>query len=317
MRPSGRDPTLIAPRGPATRRLWRRARLYAVAVGIVLSAAAPGLAQTDSSAPPRPDTAYFEFLHGRYLENQGKLPEALEAYERAAVLDPKSAQIRAEIAGLYARQNKSPEAVRDAKRALELDPKCTEAHWVLGTIYATMLEARREASSSSGPGGEPSAPSGPGAAGAEAPGESAASAGVERASVELAIEHLEKARPGRMFDNGLHVTLGRLYLARRNWDKAIQVLSFVVEREPEAVEAGYLLSQAYDGAGRRAEAIAGLEQVVAIEPRFFRGLLDLADLYVRDRRWEAAADAYGRAATEYPDNVDLQASTRGRARQRR
>jgi tetratricopeptide (TPR) repeat protein len=279
-------------------------------VTLVLLIAASATAQPAPSAPapsasvrsePASDTAYFEFLRGRYLEGQGRLPEALDAYLRAAAAAPNSAQIRAEIAGLYARQNKSDEAIREARRALELDATCTEAHWVLGTIYATTLEARREAAE---PPKSGAAASSAGSGGTSGGGAGSEDAG-ETPSVEAAIKHLELARPGRRFDNGLHLTLGRLYLAQRGWDKAIGVLSFLVEREPDAVEAGYLLAQAYDGAGRRQQAIAGLERVLAVEPRFFRALLDLADLYVRTQQWDRAAEAYGRAAAEYPSNIDL------------
>lgn len=257
----------------------------ALLVALLLTPAASAAAQEAT-------TAYFEFLHGRYLEGQGRLTEALDAYERAALSDPTSAQIRAEIAGLYARQNKSDEAIREAKRALALDQDCTEAHWVLGTIYATTAEARREAAEPS-PGSAPQEPP------AGAPGE-------EKPGIDAAIRHLELARPGRTFDNSLHLTLGRLYLTRRQWDKGIEVLSYVVSREPDAIEAGYLLAQAYDGAGKMDQAIAGLEQVLDVEPRFFRALLDLADLYVRDHQWDKAAEAYEHAASEYPANVDLQ-----------
>jgi tetratricopeptide (TPR) repeat protein len=277
----------------------------ALLVALIVAAAGPAMAQevraarapaAKGAAPGEPPTAYFEFLRGRYFEGLGRLPEALDAYERAAAADPASAQIRAEIAGLYARQNKSDEAVREATRALELDPNCTEAHWVLGTIYATTVDARREAAEPSG-GESASAPGTgktPGAGSAEKPG------------VDAAIRHLELARPGRRFDNGLHLTLGRLYLTQRKWDKAIDVLGYLVGREPDAIEAGYLLAQAYDGAGQRTQAIAGLEQVLAIEPRFLRALLDLADLYVRDRQWNKAAESYERAASENPANIDLQ-----------
>jgi tetratricopeptide (TPR) repeat protein len=286
---------------------------------IVLLSGAPALAQPAPTgavaAPPantpgtehaprtENTTAYFEFLRGRYFEGQGRLPEALEAYERAATADPRSAQIRAEIAGLHARRNKSDEAIRDAQRALELDPTCAEAHWVLGTIYATTLDAQREAAEPDTAAAPPASVTPPSTSSPSAPTPPAT--GSERPGVDAAIRHLELARPSRLFDNGLHLTLGRLYLTRRNWTQAIDVLSFLVEREPGALEAGYLLAQAYEGAGRRDQAIAGLEQVLEAEPRFFRALLDLADLYIRAHRWDAAAEAYGRAAAEYPNNLDL------------
>ncbi|HEY8549421.1 MAG TPA: tetratricopeptide repeat protein [Vicinamibacterales bacterium] len=256
--------------------------------GVPAAAGVPSGAghQEPAGSAGTPDTAYFEFLRGRHLESQGKLTEALSAYERAAAADPASAQIRAEIAGLYARQSRTDEAIREARRALELDADNVEANWVLGTIYASLLEARRE--DGRGRGAMPQR-STDGAA----------------PSIDQAIAHLERARPGRLYDSALHLTLGRLYLARRDWQKAVDVLFYVVDRDPGALDARYLLAQAYDGQGRRDAAIENLRAVLEQEPRFFRALLDLADLYVRERRWDEAAEAYERASSEYPDNVDL------------
>jgi tetratricopeptide (TPR) repeat protein len=249
-------------------------------VGAAAQTAPPIQADASRPAAAGTDTAYFEFIRGRHLESQGKMAEALEAYERAAAADPGSAQIRAEIAGLHARQNRSEDAIRAAKAALDLDEQNVEANWVLGTIYATLLDARREEGRSAAP-----------PAGAPTP--------------EDAIRHLERARAGRSFDNGLHLTLGRLYLAQRAWAKAIDVLFFVVDRDPGALDAQYLLAQAYEGAGQLGRAAEQLEALLATEPRFFRALLDLADLYVRQRRWQEASEAYARAVKEYPDNLDL------------
>jgi tetratricopeptide (TPR) repeat protein len=264
--------------------------------------AAPAGAQVQQPHRPSevPDTAYFEFLRGRHLEGLGRLAEAVDAYERAAAADPSSAQIWAEMAGLYARQNRSTDAIRAAQKALDADPDCVEAHWVLGTVYAATVDARRESADPAVSGSDdPSTAKG---GGSPRPGVGATTA---EPGIDSAIAHLERARSGRLYDNGLHVTLGRLYLKRRAWDKAIDVLSYVVQREPDALEAVYLLAQAYDGAGKRAQAIEGLEQVLEIEPGFFKALLELADLYVRDHRWDEAAEAYARAAAEYPGNLDL------------
>lgn len=226
-------------------------------------------------------TGYFEFLRGRHLEGQGQLAEALAAYERAARADAGSAQIRAEIAALYARQSRIEDAIREAQRALTLDAENADANWVLGALYANEIEARREA------------------------GSSATADRRSEPTAEMAIAHLERARPGRPFDTGLVLTLGRLYLGRRAWREASVVLEESVAREPESAEARYLLAQAYDGRGDLARAIETLEALLAIEPRFVRALLDIADLQVRRRDWPAAARAYERAAEAQPDNVDL------------
>ena len=49
--------------------------------------------------------AYFEFLQARRLEADGDPKGALAALERAASADPKSAEVRAEIASLHLRRN--------------------------------------------------------------------------------------------------------------------------------------------------------------------------------------------------------------------
>ena len=73
-----------------------------------------------------------------------------------------------------------------------------EAHWVLGTVYAALLQGHQEVGTSSDAG-----------------------------DLDRAILHLEQARPARPYDLGLVLTLGRLYLAKGDHDKAIEALDWV------------------------------------------------------------------------------------------
>jgi tetratricopeptide (TPR) repeat protein len=246
--------------------------------------------------------AYFEFLKGRMLEGVGKVNEALEAYERASKMDPQSAQIRAEIAALYARQNRPVDAITAAKAALKLDPDDSEAHWVLGTVYAAVIEAKAEEEASNG---ARSRRARRGTAGGTAPGGADAAPADVLPTIDDAIEQLEKARPERLYDNGLHLALGRLYLQKEDYEKAIGVTSYVFEREG-SIDAGFLLAQAYDAANRRDEAIAVLEEALGSEPEYPRAFAYLADLYVRQSAWDKAADAYGRAAAATPEPLEYQ-----------
>jgi tetratricopeptide (TPR) repeat protein len=267
--------------------------------------------------------AYYEFLKGRNLEGLGRVSEALEAYERAAKMDPRSSQVRAEIAALYARQNRPAEAVQAAKAALALDPEDSEAHWVLGTVYSALIEAKaeeeasgttrarrgRRANGSAGngaAGGATGGNAGTGGSGAATGGTGAAAPEEPTPSLDDAIVHLEKARPERRYDNGLHLALGRLYLAKEDYAKAIEVTSYVFEREPGAIDAAYLLAQSYDGADQRGRAIDTLEEALGGEPEYPRAFAYLADLYVREHRWDRAADAYARAAAASPDPLEYQ-----------
>ena len=181
---------------------------------------------------------------------------------------PRSAQIRAEIAGLHARQNKSDEAIRAAHARARARSRLRRS--ALGARHHLRDDARSAARGRRARASRRRRADRPATGARPRPASRPASS----PGVDAAISHLEQARPGRLFDNGLHLTLGRLYLTRRAWDKAIDVLSFVVEREPDAVEAGYLLAQAYDGAGKtragHRRTRAGARRRAALLPRAAR-----------------------------------------------
>ena len=240
-----------------------------------LSAQSPPAAVPPAPPPAPSATAYFEFIRGRHLESLGQIVQALEAYRRAADADPKSAAIPAEIATLNARANRTEDATRAARQALAIDPANADAHWVLGMIFAADLEGRAEAGTT------------------------------PRASVDEAITHLERARASRPLDNAVAVTLGRLYLSKRDYAKTREVLDPLLEREPDHAEAAYLLSQAQIAAGDLAGAAVSLDAVIAAEPQFTRALIDRADVAVRLRKWDDAAAAFAKAAVAQPERLDL------------
>src|SRR5688572_255836 len=100
-----------------------------VLLAVVIASLAPWSAEAQNPA------AYFEFLMARRLEALGDHPGALAALERAAVADPSSAEVRAEIASFQLRRNRRTEAEEAALAALKLDQDNLEAHRVLGLLY--------------------------------------------------------------------------------------------------------------------------------------------------------------------------------------
>ena len=98
--------------------------LTALAVlGVVVAQAVP---PTGAHKPARPASgvtaqAYYHFMLGRHLESDGEIDRAIAAYREAARLDPRAAEIRAELAGLFARQGRVDDASREARAALEID----------------------------------------------------------------------------------------------------------------------------------------------------------------------------------------------------
>jgi tetratricopeptide (TPR) repeat protein len=240
---------------------------------IVLTFALVVSSSVVSAQPKGGFEAYYEFLLGRHLENAGQVDEAAAAFGRAARLDPMSADIPAELAGLFARQGRFDEARRTAEHALTLEGDNADAHRVLGSIFAAVADAD-----------------------IKVPDLTA------EAARGKAIEHLEagRRRPADA-DVGVDMTLGRLYLSARRPEDAVRMFKRVIEQQPEVAEASVLLARAESAAGRPERAVEALEAAADDNPRL---LNTLAELYERQQRWREAASAYSRLSAITPGSVD-------------
>jgi tetratricopeptide (TPR) repeat protein len=218
---------------------------------------------------------------GRYYESQGDVDKAIASHKQALSLAPASAEIRAELAGLYARQDRPAEAVEMAEAALEKDPENREANRILGSVFAALAEQRQRLK----PGDDPAT------------------------YVPRAIGALERARQAGS-DLGLDLTLGRLYLQTKAFDRAIPLLRRVAAEQPGYTEMAILLATAEEGAGRTADAIATLKASLDENPKSFRGWVMLGELSEKQTAWQPAADAYARAQALNP-RLDLSARRAG------
>lgn len=233
--------------------------------------------QAQVGTATRSSEAYYQFMLGRHLASEGDIEAAIKAFRQAAAADPRSAEIPAELALLYAGEDQVSEARSAAEEALKLDPASVEAHRVLGTVYASL--SRFE---------DPAAASDPAAA---------------RYAAD-AITHLEAAGrvTARLPDPSAQVLLSRLYAATRQHAKAIPVLESLLQDEPGLPQAVALLADAYENTGRTGDAVALMTDTAQYDPRFY---LPLAELYERGQQWKNAADAYERAVDLFPRRSDL------------
>jgi tetratricopeptide (TPR) repeat protein len=242
----------------------------------VLLAAALALPAGQPTEPPADGPSYY-FMLGRHLEGEGKPEEAIAAHKQAIALAPGSAELRAELAGVYARNDRATEALETAQAALERDPANQEANRIVGTIYAALSEQ-----------GQP-----------VRPGDNV------KEYPARAIAALEKARGDRTADLNIDLLLGRLYAQTSAFDKALPLLRRVVEEQPGYQDGVLLLAAAQEGAGSPDDAIVTLEEALGANPKFYRGQLRLAETYERTRRWAEAAQAFERALTLNTRNTAL------------
>jgi tetratricopeptide (TPR) repeat protein len=254
-------------------------------VWLSVIAAAPALhapvAQTPPAPPPSVSEAYLQFMLGRRLEATGDVDGAIAALLRAAELDPRSAEIRAELAGLYARQDRPKDALDWGDAALKLESNNREAHRVLGLIDAALAERPNTA-------------------------RRLGLADVDAATLRArAVEHLERADRDGIVDPSLHLTLGRAYVRQGSYAKAVLILRRTLDEDMGPSEASLLLAEAYAATGQTADARRTLERALTDEPDFLRARLQLAELDEREGRFADAADEYGRALAGNPGHPDL------------
>jgi tetratricopeptide (TPR) repeat protein len=234
---------------------------------LVVSLALPAAAAAQSGRAGADGGAEYYFMLGRHYESIDEIDKAITAHKQALELRPDSAEVRAELAGVYARQDRAADAVAMAEEALKRDPDSREANRIIGSIYAGAIDQRR----------------------AIRAGESTSQYPAR------AIAALERARRDGGVDTGVDLTLGRLYVQTEAYDKAMPLLRRVYLEQPGYPEVALLLATAQEGAGKADDAIDTLRGAVEENPKFLRGYVLLAELSEKQGEWEQAAAAYARA----------------------
>ncbi|HEX5109272.1 MAG TPA: tetratricopeptide repeat protein [Vicinamibacterales bacterium] len=216
--------------------------------------------------------AYYNFLLGRHLSGEGDQAAALTALERAASLDPKSAEVRAEIASVQIQKNPQ-QAEQTAKAALALDPDNAVANRILGLLYA---EASRNAKGD---------------------------AKVARA--RDALPYLERTVNSSPTDINMAYRLGQMYLEAGDAPKAIGAFSRVVDLSPDSAQAREALATAQASIKDYKGAIQTLQPIAEDEP----SVLPLIGGYQQQAGLLTDAIAtYTKALESEPKNATLKAT---------
>src|SRR5258708_3581268 len=81
------------------------------------------------------DTAADWVRQGQAYKAKGDAAAALQAFEKALALDPKSPQIEDEVGFILAATNRRDEAIAHFEKAIQLDARFAPAHYHLGVAY--------------------------------------------------------------------------------------------------------------------------------------------------------------------------------------
>lgn len=118
----------------------------------------------------------------------------------------------------------------------------------------------------------------------------------------LAVKWLDRAIELKQDFLPAYLSLGRLHLARFEWQKAIDVARRAEKVGEKTPAMTYLLAQAYDGLDEIDAAVAAYQYVIEKEPKSVPALVALGQLYERTGQRNKAQQEYQRALKVAPNN---------------
>jgi tetratricopeptide (TPR) repeat protein len=256
---------------------------------------------------------------------------ALRLLDKTIRVNPRAADVLVEYGAIYAAAEETARAREYFDRALQLDPSNTAAS--LGRATVDLLARDYQ-----------SAESRLRAIIVRAPDNSRAHALLARALIETnnsreALMEAERAVALDAYNAEAIGTLAFLKGAERKPDEARAMARRAIALDPFNAGARRLLSQYLDGhtgseqkvapdararygqgqalkrAGRMAEAVVEFEAALRIEPRYYRVMIALGDVWLREGDYERAATAAQMAITIDPDgagaHLELSYANRG------
>lgn len=90
------------------------------------------------SVRPKSDVAVpkaYNYI-GLFLQGQGKMDEAIDAFRKAIELNPRLALVHDNLANALSGQDKKDDADSEYRKAIEIDPLDPEAHIYLGLFWS-------------------------------------------------------------------------------------------------------------------------------------------------------------------------------------
>ena len=217
------------------------------------------------------------------LEQQGKLPEAEQAWRQITQADPQDAAAFANLGVVLSKQGKYDQAVAAYKKAIALNPQLpVQLNWGLAEFKQQHFEA------------------------AIAPLRAALSADPQNLQVLTllglscygakqfaeAAKYLELPARSDPQNIELHRVLAQSCLSAKQYDCALAQFRQILEQNPDSAAAHMLSGEALDGLGRTVEAIPEFEAAAKAAPREPNVHFGLGYLYWKQHKYDEAKAAF-------------------------
>ncbi len=313
----------------------RAAAALFVSIGLVGCAtpfwSSSPMASARVDAVIRPDAAAeYDLLVAQQFELQGRLADALAAYERAVAKDPDSAYLQRKLAASLVRQNRLSDGIRYAERAHEFEPDDLPTRIFLGQLYRLRRSPAAAEALLVGESGDPlSADAGyllyeiqmdagrSERALAIAQWLAKVEPDTTRSQLALAGAYdvldqpkqaervLRLAIKGDPDNLALYVALARSRRERDDSAGEIAVYRQILDRSPGHHAALVALADAQLKADDREGAIATLEAIEAQHPDDLRTRVRLGFLYYEDRRYDEASERFESVLAANPSGYEV------------
>lgn len=206
-------------------------------------------------------TAYGLFLEALSLKEAGKTEEALKVLERTLKVDPKAADVHAEISRIHLEAGRFELAIPAVDRAIALSPQRAELRNLAGQIHQFYGQ----------------------------------SGGGEK-ELKLAVKEYEVAATLKPMDPAPLRDLTRLYSVLRDAEAALGAWKRLSAVDPQNIDAFVQVASLALATGKTSEAVEALETATAADPQNARVLQILGDIKQQAGKPEEALKHYDAAA---------------------
>ncbi|MEA5539153.1 tetratricopeptide repeat protein [Limnoraphis robusta Tam1] len=244
----------------------------------------------------QPNSAIAYKLWGNALQCLGRVQEAKEQYNHALVIDPKFAEVHANLGSLYAKDQQWDAAISCYQKAIQIKPKLASAYRNLAKVWKQLEKSEEWANCWYR------------ALTLEPEGVTAeeyiqfANALIELGKVDWTVICYKKAIQLDPRQVEAYLNLGEIFISQQQLENAIAIYNQAIEHHPQKPEFYCKLGQVLVQLERWEEAITAYNQALALNPNLALIYHNLGEVFVSKAQFEQAIDCYKQLIQLEPDN---------------